>query len=133
MFRQLGHAKGNKVTKVCRLVPVVTKVPKVEYSCKCGDICVPGHSECVGTERVTDCDGNSHQQEVFEPTCTSIFKTVTPQKTTTMVEKCTYKCVVEYVCGKCGCVCGGNTNPQPAATPKAAQPADQANFPYWTP
>jgi hypothetical protein len=127
----------NNVTAVCRLVPVVTKVPKVEYSCKCGDVCVPGHSKCVGTECVTDCDGHTHHQKVYEPSCAKIFKTVTPQKTTTMVEKCTYKCVVEYVCGKCGCGCSGNANgyasPQVPAMPKAAAPNDQANFPYWAP
>jgi hypothetical protein len=71
--------------------------------------------------------------KVFETTCAKLFKTVTPQKTTTMVEKRTYKCVVDYVCGKCGSVCGGNNNPQPTATSKAAQPADQAKFPYWAP
>jgi len=90
---------------------------------------VPGHSKSVGTE----CDGNSHQQKVFERTCAEIFKTVTPQKTTTMVERCTYKCVVEIVCGKCGCVCGCDNNPQPAATLKDAQPADRVISPYWAP
>jgi len=98
---------GCGVTKVCRIVPVVTKVPKVEYACKCGDICVPGKSRCVGTECVTDCNGCTINQKVYEPNCGKVYATVTPQKTTTMIEKCTYKCVVEYVCDKCGCNCGG--------------------------
>ncbi len=123
------HCGCNNVTKVCRLVPVVTKVPKVEYSCKCGDICVPGHSKCVGTECVTDCDGCTHHQKVYEPCCGKIFKTVTPEKKTTMVEKCTYKCVVEYVCGKCGCGCGngggkdGGAYGQTSALPQMAEAA----------
>lgn len=99
---------GCGVNKVCRIVPVVTKTPKTEYYCKCGDICVPGRSKCVGTECVTDCDGCTHQQKVFEPCCGKVYATVTPGKTTTMIEKCSYKCVVEYVCCKCGC-CVGST------------------------
>jgi len=125
------HCGCNNVTKVCRLVPVVTKVPKVEYACKCGDTCVPGHSKCVGTESVTDCDGHCYQQKVYQPTCGKIFKTVTPEKTTTMVEKCSYKCVVEYVCGKCGCGCGhgggkdGSANGPVGAVPQLAESVDQ--------
>jgi len=99
---------GSGVSKVCKLVPVVTKTPKTEYYCKCGDICVPGRSRCVGTECVTDCDGCTHQQKVFEPCCGKVYATVTPGKTTTMVEKCSYKCVVEYVCCKCGCCLGSS-------------------------
>jgi hypothetical protein len=94
------------VNKVCKLVPVVTKVPKTEYFCQCGDVCVPGHSKCVGTECVTDCDGCTHNQKVWQPCCGKIFQTVTPGKKTTMVEKCSYKCVVEYTCCHCGCCCG---------------------------
>lgn len=98
---------GCGVTKVCRIVPVITKVPKVEYSCKCGDICVLGKSQCVGTECVTDCNGCTINQKVYEPNCGRVYTTVTPEKKTTMVDKCTYKCVVECVCEKCGCGCGG--------------------------
>jgi hypothetical protein len=90
---------------VCRQVPSVTKVPKVEYSCKCGDICVPGRSVYCGEECVTDGDGNCHHQKVYQPTCGKIYPTVTLVKTTKMIDKCTYKCVVEYVCGKCGRNC----------------------------
>jgi hypothetical protein len=129
------HCGCNNVTKVCRIVPVVTKVPKVEYSCKCGDICVPGHSKCVGTECVTDCDGHTYHQKVYEPCCGKIFKTVTPQKTTTTVEKCGYKCVVEYTCGKCGCCRGGDqgdyTQGQPGGSPHAAEPANHGHPPNW--
>jgi hypothetical protein len=92
--------------KVCRLVPTVTKVPKVEYSCKCGEICVPGRSQCVGTETVTDCNGNCYQVPAYQPTCGRVYATVTPAKTTTFTEKCGYKCVVGTVCGNCGCSCG---------------------------
>ena len=102
---------GSGVTKVCRIVPVITKVPKVEYSCKCGDICVPGKSRCVGTECVTDCNGCTINQKVYEPNCGRVYTTVTPEKKTTMVDKCSYKCVVEYVCEKCGCGCGGQSMP----------------------
>jgi hypothetical protein len=101
------HCGCNNLVPVCKQVPVVTKVPKVEYSCKCGDICVPGRSIYCGKECVTDCDGCTHHEKIFQPTCGHIYKTVTPEKKTTMVEKCSYKCVVEYVCGKCGCNCGG--------------------------
>src|SRR5207248_3155712 len=129
------HCGCNNMTKVCRIVPVVTKVPKVEYSCKCGDICVPGHSKCVGTECVTDCDGNSHHQKVYQPCCGKIFKTVTPQKTTTTVEKCGYKCVVEYICGKCGCGTGGDGRAYsygPAGgAPQTHEPADPGHPPTW--
>jgi hypothetical protein len=122
----------NNLTAVCRVVPVVTKVPKVEYSCKCGDICVPGKSICVGTECVTDCNGNTCQQKVYEPCCGKVYSTVTPGKTTTMVEKCTYKCVVEYVCGKCGCGAGGGPTyaPAGAAAPNGTHP-DPGHPPYW--
>lgn len=109
-----AHCGCNNLVPVCRLVPVTTKVPKVEYSCKCGDICVPGRSICCGKECVTDCDGNCHQAKVYEPTCGKVYPTVTLVKTTKMVEKCTYKCVVEYVCDKCGCNCGSGTG---CATP----------------
>jgi hypothetical protein len=90
---------------VCRQVPVVTKVPKVEYTCKCGDICVPGRSIYCGKECVTDCDGNCHHEKVYQPTCGKIYPTAKLVKTTKMIEKCTYKCVVEYVCDQCGCNC----------------------------
>jgi hypothetical protein len=98
---------GGCLTPVCKLVPVVTKTPKTEYYCKCGDICVPGRSTCVGTECVTDCDGCTHNQKVYEPCCGKVYATVTPGKKTTIVEKCSYKCVVEYQCCKCGC-CGNS-------------------------
>jgi hypothetical protein len=98
---------SNQLTPVCRQVPVITKVPKVEYSCKCGDICVPGRSIYCGKECVTDCDGKCHHQHVYQPTCGKTYPTVTLVKTTTMVEKCSYKCVVEYACSNCGCNCSG--------------------------
>jgi len=99
----------NDVCKVCKMVAVVTKVPKVEYSCKCGDVCVPGRSVYWGTECIVDCHGNWRHEKIYQPTCGKVYSTVTPGKTTTMVEKCDYKCVVEYVCGKCGCCCGGGS------------------------
>ena len=91
------HCGCNDLVAVCKQVPVVTKVPKVEYSCKCGDICVPGRSIYCGKECMTDCDGHSPHEKIYQPTCGKIYSTVSPQKTTTMVEKCSYKCVVEYV------------------------------------
>lgn len=94
---------------VCRQVPVITKVPRVEYSCKCGEICVPGRSVCCGQERVTDGDGNCRYQKVYQPTYGKIYPTVTLVRTTRMVEICTYRCVVEYVCSQCGCNCEGRT------------------------
>jgi len=117
------HCGCSNVAKVCRLVPQVTKVPCVEYSCKCGDICVPGRSICCGKECVTDCDGHTHHQNVFMPTCGKVYATVVPQKTTTMVEKCTYKCVVETVCGQCGAPIGA---PMPQGV--RGQPGED---PHW--
>ena len=60
-----------------------------------------------------DCNGCPINQKVYEPLCGRVYTTVTPQKTTTMIDKCTYKCVVEYVCEKCGCGCGGGGNAMP--------------------
>jgi hypothetical protein len=99
------------VTKVCKIVPVTIQVPKTCYACKCGDTCVPGKSTCVGTECVKDCDGHTCQQKVYEPCCGKVYKTVTPEKTTTMIQKNSYKCVVEYICDKCGCCCGSEQAP----------------------
>lgn len=99
----------NEFKTVCRIVPQTTKTPKVEYSCKCEDICVPGRSQCVGTECVTDCNGCSHEEKVYQPTCGKVYTKKTLVKTTTTVEKCTYKCVAESVCCKCGCCCGSGT------------------------
>jgi hypothetical protein len=75
---------------------------------------------------VTDCDGHTHHQKVYLPTCGKIFSTVTPAKTTTMVEKCTYKCVVETVCCNCGAPAGG-----PAPQGPMAAPASHEDGPHW--
>jgi hypothetical protein len=125
-----AHCGCHNVTKVCRLVPVIEKVPKVEYFCKCEDVCLPGRSKCVGTETVTDCDGHCHQQKVFEPCCGKVFSRVTPGKTTTMVEKCTYKCVVEYVCGKCGAGNGQTYVPVGPGQPRG-EAVDHDRPPHW--
>lgn len=95
---------------VCRIVPVITKTPKTEYDCKCEDFCVPGRSRCVGCETVTDCNGNCYQQKCYEPTCGKVYSKTSLIKTTTMVEKCSYKCVAEKVCCRCGCG-GGQAAP----------------------
>lgn len=108
------------VKVVCRIVPVVTKTPKVEYSCKCEDFCAPGRSRCVGTETVTDCKGNCFEQKCFEPTCGKVYTKSTLVKTTTMVEKCTYKCVAETVCCKCGS-CRGTAD-QTTTAPASGHP-----------
>src|ERR1043165_3014030 len=42
------HCGCNNLVPTCKQLPVVTKVPKVEWSCKCGDICVPGRSIYCG-------------------------------------------------------------------------------------
>jgi hypothetical protein len=132
-----SHCGCNNVQKVCRLVPVVTKVPKTELCCKCEDICVPGKSIYCGTECVTDCDGNCCQQKVYQPTCGKVYTKSSVVKTTTMVEKCGYKCVVEYVCGGCGCCCGssgassgyssGSNAPAPATGGYYAAPHAEAH------
>jgi len=94
---------------VCRVVPQVTKTPKVEYSCKCEEICVPGRSQCVGTENVADCNGCSHEEKVYQPTCGKVYTKKTLVKNTVTVDKCTYKCIAETVCCKCGCNCGNGS------------------------
>lgn len=117
------HCGGCEFDKTCRLVPHVTKVPHVEYSCKCEDVCVPGKSCYVGKECVADCDGNCHEQHAYAPTCGRVFMKVTPAKKTTMIEKCGYKCVVEYVCCKCGKGTGVYLPPAgPVAAPAPAAP-----------
>jgi len=111
------HCGCHEIKKVCRLVPEVIKVPVTEYTCKCEDICVPGKSCYVGKECVTDCDGNCCQQKVYTPTCGKVYTKVSPQKTTKMVEKCGYKCVVEVLCCRCGQGCVPTA---PAAAPGPA-------------
>jgi hypothetical protein len=125
------HCGCNDMQKICRIVPQVTKVPKVEYSCKCGDICVPGRSICVGTECVTDCNGCKHSEKVYEPCCGKVYATVTPAKTTTMVEKCTYKCVVEIVCGKCGCGANSGASYRSNSAAPGHEMPDAARPPGW--
>jgi hypothetical protein len=102
------HCGCNETKTVCRLVPQVTKKPKIEYECKCEDICVPGRSCFVGTECVTDCNGCTHEEKVYQPTCGKVYTKRTLVKKTTTVESCTYKCVAETVCCNCGCSCGGS-------------------------
>jgi len=108
------HCGCCDVKVVCRIVPQITKTPKVEYSCQCEDVCMPGRSICTGKETVTDCHGNCYQQKCYEPTCGKVYNKTTLVKTTTMIEKCTYKCVAETVCCKCGSSYGTNATP---ATP----------------
>jgi len=101
------HCGCNEFKTVCKVVPQVNKTPKVEYCCKCEEICVPGRSQCVGTQCVTDCNGCTHEENVYQPTCGKVYTKKTLVKNTTTIEKCTYKCVAETVCCKCGCGASG--------------------------
>jgi hypothetical protein len=90
----------NQGRKVCKLVPVVTKTTKFEYSCKCEDICLNGRSKCIGTQQVCD-DGCVKCEPVMQPTCCKV-KTITKLvKTPVVKEKHGWKCVVVQVCGGC--------------------------------
>jgi hypothetical protein len=85
---------------------------------------VPGRSVYCGKECVTDCEGNCHQRKVYLPSCGKVYPTVMLVKTTKMVEKCTYKCVVEFVCDQCGRNCSAGAGcAAPGNVPfQAAQP-----------
>jgi hypothetical protein len=91
---------------------------------------VPGKSCYVGKECTTDCDGNCHHVKVYQPTCGKVFQTVTPAKTTTFTEKCTYKCVPETVCCKCGTPYGIGMPMAPAA-PAAPNGQHTDHPPHW--
>lgn len=91
--------------RVCRIVPTVTRVPKVEYCLKCEDVCTLGKSHFKGFNCVPNCDGTCCKVPCFEPKCGKVYKRYTPEKTITYVEKCGYKCVVEHICRGCGCTC----------------------------
>jgi hypothetical protein len=85
------------------MVPEIKRIPKVEFGVKCEEVCVPGKSRFLGLACTTDCEGNCCRQPAFEPNCGKVYVRRTPVKHTTYAEQCTYKCVVEYVCGRCGC------------------------------
>jgi hypothetical protein len=99
--------------KVCRPVCEIKKVPKVTYDCECEDFCVPGKS-CHSVV----CDECGNKCHVYTPTCGKVRTRMKLVKNETMVEKVTYKWVVETVC--CGC------RERCAAAEKAGKPLDAA-------
>ena len=111
------HCGCHNLTKVCRMIPEIKKVPKVEYSSKCDDFCLPGRSHCVGTQCVTDCNGCCKSEKVYEPNCGRVRMISKLVKTTTMVEKSSFKCVVETICEQCGGNCDCQNSPVPCARP----------------
>lgn len=99
--------------KVCRPVCEIKKVPKVTYGCECEDFCVPGKS-C----RSVVCDECGNKKHVYTPTCGEVRTRTRLVKHENMVDKVTYKWVVETVC--CGC------RERCVAAEKAGQPLEPA-------
>src|SRR3954447_725839 len=83
--------------KVCRVVAETKKVPQIDYSCKCQDLCLPGPGKCCGTQRIADCNapGGYRCVPIGQPSCGKIICQKKLVKQTTMVEKPVYRCVVE--------------------------------------
>lgn len=95
-----------QLKKVCRLVPEVKKVPEVSYTVEEEEACALGKSQVE--ERMV-CDGCSPTgqrcEKVVTPRCGRIICKKKLKKTTTMVDKQTYKCVIDTCCTGCGCTC----------------------------
>lgn len=115
--------------KICRLVCETKKVPKITYDCKCEDFCVPGPSKCVGVcdTGCDQCGGCGcklccHKKKIYEPTCACVHTKKVLVKHVEMVEKPSYKWVVEYVCDSCACKCQ-QEQPQPGASDPPVPPA----------
>jgi len=106
--------------KVCRCVPEVKKTPKVTYSCECEDFCVPGPSQ-----RSAYCDDCGKKQYVYTPTCAEVRTRKKLVKHETMVEKKTYKWVVETICDACACRQAASQQPGDEAQDLAAQSPEE--------
>jgi hypothetical protein len=107
--------------KVCRCVDDVKKVPKITYSCKCEDFCVPGRSEhCVV------CDDCGHKQHIYTPTCAEVRTRTKLVKHETVKEVPSHKWVVETLCDACACKCAGQNDgmPTPAGDASAQDETD---------
>jgi hypothetical protein len=94
LVAQAGHSCCQKcgcqeeVQKVCRLVCEMKEVKKVTYSLKCEDVCLRGKSERKGCEHI--------------PTCKKIRTVRRLVKHEEATQEPAYKCVVEYLCPRCG-------------------------------
>ena len=111
--------------KVCRVVAETKKVPKVCYSCKCDDVCLPGKSELCGShcECVPDvCDPCCVKEKKVHdwiPGCAEVRSRAKLYKTVKQVEVKSYKWVVEDLCPHCAANCehsAGASNPPAQAT-----------------
>ena len=89
---------GGNCSKVCRLVPDVTKVTTYEYCLVCEDFCLHGHSKCVGCKKVCDCQGCCKCEKVMQPTCCGIRTKAKLMKIPVVEEKHGWKCVVVSRC-----------------------------------
>ncbi|MBL9092081.1 MAG: hypothetical protein JNL96_12720 [Planctomycetaceae bacterium] len=92
---------GGNCSKVCRLVPDVTKVTTYEYCLVCEDFCLHGHSKCVGCKKVCDCQGCCKCEKVMQPTCCGIRTKAKLMKIPVVEEKHGWKCVVVSRCRGC--------------------------------
>lgn len=86
--------------KTCRLVCETKKVPKITYSCKCEDFCVPGPSE-----HSISCDECGKKKHIYTPTCAEVRTRKVLVKHETMEEVPSHKWVVENVCAACAEKC----------------------------
>lgn len=99
-----------QLKKVCRLVPDVKKVTESKYTVEEEEVCLLGKS-CTEEKMVSDlcAPGGLRCETVHVPQCGRIVCKKKLKKTTTTVEKPTFKCVLETVCCQCGTVCGSGS------------------------
>lgn len=90
--------------KVCRLVCETRQETIWCYDCKCEDFCVPGPSCLLGTRCVPDpCNPcRTHREFCWKPSCGPLRERMVLYKVPQVVERPSYRCVVECICCECG-------------------------------
>jgi hypothetical protein len=108
--------------KVCRVICEIKKVPKVTYDCECEDVCVPGPSCCTVV-----CDECGNKKKVFTPTCGKVYTKTKVVKHEELVDKVTYRWVVETLCCGCSARCAAADRAAAAANPELAARRGEAS------
>jgi hypothetical protein len=95
-----------QLKKVCRIVPDVKKVTEFKYTVDEEEVCLLGKSgadERVVEDSCSPC--GQRCETVKSPRCGRIVCKKKLKKTSSTVEKPSFKCIVETICCQCGCNC----------------------------